>query len=315
MDAMKKVLVVGAGTMGNSLAFLYARGGHEVKLVDKNPQALERAVKLIKSTAGTMLKAGVVTEQEAKEIPTRVQAGDSIEGYGKDIDLAVETVDEDPPTKKLIFSLLDAYCPEHAIFTSNTSALNIFEIIDVKRPERVAITHFFAPPHIIPLVEVVPHRDMSGEVVQMILKLLESLGKTTLLLKEYIPGFIVNRIQRAIARESFSLVDRGIVSVEEMDKAVKASLGIRLPVVGVMQTYDFTGLDTTTKIGKETPIDLAPAAGPSRTISEKLAKGEFGVKTGKGLYDYSGRTMEEVLETRDLNYLRILRAIEQTEKL
>lgn len=315
MEKIKKVLVVGAGTMGNSLAFLYARGGYELKLVDKNPQALERAVRLIKSTAGTMLKAGVVTEQEAKEIPTRVQAGDSIEEFGKDIDLAVETVDEDPPTKKMIFSLLEKHCPEHAIFTSNTSALNIFEIIDVKRPERVAITHFFAPPHIIPLVEIVPHKGMSQETVQMLVGLLESLGKTTLVLKEYIPGFVVNRVQRAIARESFSLVDRGVVSVEEMDKAVKASLGIRLPVVGVMQTYDFTGLDTMTKIGKETVIDLAPGTGPSRTISEKLAKGEFGVKTGKGLYDYSDRTMEEVLETRDLNYLRILRAIEQTEKL
>jgi 3-hydroxybutyryl-CoA dehydrogenase len=315
VDTIKKVLVVGAGTMGNSLAFLYARGGFEVTLVDKNPQALERALKLIKSTAGTMVKGGVISEQEAGEIPKRVRASSGIEEAGGNVDLAVETVDEDPATKKLIFSLLDEHCPEHAILTSNTSALNVFEIIEVKRPERVAITHFFAPPHIIPLVEVIPHKDMSPEVVQTILSTLESLGKTTLLLKEYIPGFIVNRIQRAIARESFSLVDRGIVSVEEMDKAVKASLGIRLPVVGIMQTYDFTGLDTTTKIGKETRIDLAPATGPSRTISEKLAKGEFGVKTGKGLYDYSGRTMEEVLETRDLNYLRILRAIQQTEKL
>ncbi len=315
MDEIRKILIVGAGTMGHGLAFLFARGGFEVALVDKNPEALDRASRMIDSVARTMVKGEVLSEQQAGEIPGRIHTGTSIEESGKDADLAIETVDEDPNVKRAVFRLLDTYCPKHAILASNTSALNIFSVVETEKQDRIAITHFFAPPYLIPLVEVVPGEGMSSDRVNLLLRVLESLGKTTLLLKSYVPGFIVNRIQRAIAREAFSLTDKGIVSIEEMDKAVKASLGIRLPVVGVMQTYDFTGLDVSQKISRETPIPLEASTTPSTTISDRVKRGELGVKTGKGLYDYSGRTTEEVLEARDLNYLRILSAMEKMKAL
>ena len=315
MPEIGKVVIVGAGTMGHALALLFAEGGFEVQLVDKDPDALEKAIALIDSARKTLLEAGFMSPKQEEVIPKRINVTEDLAAAAKDSDLAIETVNEDPVIKKQVFTLLDRYCPEHTILASNTSGLNIFHIINIRRPGKVLITHFFAPPYIIPLVEVVPGPDTEGEVTDTVIQLLKSLGKEPLLLKKYIPGFIVNRIQRAISREAFSLVAHNYASIEDVDNAIKASLGIRLPVVGILQTYDFTGLDAYYKICQENPIELAAPSGPPAIVKEKVERGELGIKTGKGLYDYSGKKREEVLERRDLSYINILRALKNNAPL
>ena len=309
MQAIKRVLIVGAGTMGHSLCLLFAKGGFEVNLVDKDPAALEEAINLIDSARKTLIKANFISSEEEGRIHALINTTSDMRAAAKDSDFAIEAVDEDPAVKKDVFTLLDAYCPEHTILASNTSGLNIFNILDIRRPEKVIITHFFAPPHIIPLVEVVPGQYTEKETVDNVMQLLQSLGKEPLLLKQYITGFIVNRIQRAIAREAFSLVDQNYASIEDVDRAVKRSLGIRLPTVGALQTYDFTGLDVYYKICQENPIESPTSSGPPSIVKQKVELKEFGVKTGKGLYDYSGRKREEILQRRDLNYIKILKAL------
>lgn len=315
MPEIGRVLIVGAGTMGHALALLFAEGGFEVQLVDKDPDALEKAIALIDSARKTLLKAGFMSPKQEEVISKRINATEDLVAAAKDSDLAIETVNEDPAIKKQVFALLDLYCPEHTILASNTSGLNIFNIINIRRPGQVLITHFFAPPYIIPLVEVVPGPHTKGEVIDTVIQLLKSLGKEPLLLKKYIPGFIVNRIQRAISREAFSLVAQNYASIEDVDNAIKASLGVRLPVVGILQTYDFTGLDAYYKICQEDPIELAASSGPPAIVKEKVERGELGIKTGKGLYDYSDKKREEVLERRDLNYINILRALKDNAPL
>jgi 3-hydroxybutyryl-CoA dehydrogenase len=315
MPEIGKVVIVGAGTMGHALALLFAEGGFEVQLVDKDPDALEKAIALIDSARKTLLEAGFMSPKQEEVIPKRINVTEDLAAAAKDSDLAIETVNEDPVIKKQVFALLDQYCPEHTILASNTSGLNIFHIINIRRPGKVLITHFFAPPYIIPLVEVVPGPDTEGEVIDTVIQLLKSLGKEPLLLKKYIPGFIVNRIQRAISREAFSLVAHNYASIEDVDNAIKASLGVRLPVVGIFQTYDFTGLDAYYKICQENPIELAAPSGPPAIVKEKVERGELGIKTGKGLYDYSGKKREEVLERRDLSYINILRALKNNAPL
>ena len=315
MPEIGKVVIVGAGTMGHALALLFAEGGFEVQLVDKDPDALEKAIALIDSARKTLLEAGFMSPKQEEVIPKRINVTEDLAAAAKDSDLAIETVNEDPVIKKQVFALLDQYCPEHTILASNTSGLNIFHIINIRRPGKVLITHFFAPPYIIPLVEVVPGPDTEGEVTDTVIQLLKSLGKEPLLLKKYIPGFIVNRIQRAISREAFSLVAHNYASIEDVDNAIKASLGVRLPVVGIFQTYDFTGLDAYYKICQENPIELAAPSGPPAIVKEKVERGELGIKTGKGLYDYSGKKREEVLERRDLSYINILRALKNNAPL
>ena len=313
MKEMKNITIVGSGTMGHSLGLLFSRAGLHVSLVDKSSRSIEEALRLIKSAGETLVEAGQMTREELAKIPSRIRGTTRLEDACKDCHAVIETVDEDPAVKKSVFALLDRHCPDETIFSSNTSALNIFLLAPKRRQEKLLITHFFAPPHIVPLVEVVRGEFTSPGVVEIMDQLLRSVGKEPLILKEYIPGFIVNRIQRAIAREAFSLVDQGHLSIEDMDRAVKSSLGVRLPVVGVLQTYDFTGLDVYEKICRETRIRLTASAGPPRVVTRKVARGELGVKSGKGLYNYAGRSKEEVLRQRDLQYLRILSALKTNE--
>jgi len=309
MRDIKKVVIVGAGTMGHSLALLFAKGGFKVSLVDKDPGALERAIHLIDSARKTLLQENFIGANEEESVRSSIAVTGDLKVAAKESDFAIETVDEDPEVKKDIFSMLDSYCPQHAILASNTSGLNIFTIIDVHRFEKVVITHFFAPPHIIPLVEVVAGPHTTKDTVDRVIQLLRFLGKEPLLLKRYIPGFIVNRIQRAIAREAFSLIDQNVASIADVDRAVKRSLGIRLPSVGILQTYDFTGLDAYYKICQCNPIELSASSGPPPIVKEKVECGELGVKTGKGLYSYSGKKSEQILQKRDVNYLRTLRTL------
>jgi len=255
------------------------------------------------------LQEDLIDPTEEQRVRTLIAGTSDLNAAAENSDFAIETVDEDPEVKKDIFSLLDSYCPQHSLLASNTSGLNIFTIIDVHRFEKVVITHFFAPPHIIPLVEVVAGPHTAHETVDRVIQILRFLGKEPLLLKRYIPGFIVNRIQRAIAREAFSLVDQNVASIADVDRAVKRSLGIRLPSVGILQTYDFTGLDAYYKICQSNPIELSSSSGPPRIVKEKVERGELGVKTGKGLYSYSGKKPEEILQKRDVNYLRTLQTL------
>jgi 3-hydroxybutyryl-CoA dehydrogenase len=232
----------------------------------------------------------------------------------READLAIETVTENASIKKEVFHLLDINCPERTILTSNTSYLNIFEIAETNRPDKVLIAHWFAPPHIIPLVEIVTGDKTSPETVETVKEVLGRLGKKTIVLNRYIAGFFVNRIQRAIQREVFYLLENNYIGIEDVDIALKASLGIRLPIVGVLQSMDFAGLDLIFASRKNTPIEVASHPGLPKIVEQKVAKGELGVKTGKGIYDYSGRTTEDILRERDLKYLKILGALAWSEE-
>jgi 3-hydroxybutyryl-CoA dehydrogenase len=167
------------------------------------------------------------------------------------------------------------------------------------------VTHWFAPPHIIPLVEVVPGPETSPDAVAVTAKLMEKLGKRPIVMKEFVRSFIVNRIQNNISMAVQDLLQSGMATPEEIDLAVKTSLGIRLPIVGVVQTMDFTGLDLIYQMMQNFGME-------NKLIEEKYQKGHLGAKTSKGIYDYGGRTEEEILRKRDRLYLTMLEHLEKT---
>jgi len=295
---IKNTLVVGAGVMGHSIAQVFARAGIEVRLVDPHEGALERAVNLIKSNLSTLAEYGSISGDEIPFILERVHPSTDLASSAKDVDFAIEVVPEVPEIKKEVFSQLNEYCTVGTVIASNTSGLDIFSLADVKKPERVVIAHWFAPAHIIPLVEVVPGPKTSMEVVNMTAKLMERLGKEPVIMNEFVPAFIVNQIQNAVGMAVLQMLEKGCASPEEIDRAVKLSLGIRLPVVGVVQTMDFNGLDNVrdilNRLGFRNPL-----------IEEKVEQGHFGAKTSRGIYDYQGRTEEEILKKRDMRYLKM----------
>ncbi len=304
------VLVVGAGTMGHSLAQVFATAGHQVRLTDKDPECLERALRFIQANLQTLREAGI-NPGEDTAVLGRIRTSTSIEEAAADVALAIEAVFEDATVKREVFTLLDRHCPPHAILASNTSYLNIFEIVATSRPDKVIIAHWYAPPHIIPLVDVVRGPGTSGKTVQRMVGWLREMGKRPVVLKEFIPGFIVNRIQRALGREVLSLLARGLFEPEEIDEAVRWSLGIRLPVLGVVRRIDYAGVDLAQKALQNPSIYLADTDDDARDLVEKMVtEGRLGIKSGRGFYDYKGRAAEEIKKERDLELLKWLRVME-----
>ncbi|MFX1259826.1 MAG: 3-hydroxyacyl-CoA dehydrogenase family protein, partial [Promethearchaeota archaeon] len=301
---IKNILVVGAGTMGHSIAQVYATGGFEVNLVDLNKDILDRSLNSIKSNLNTLAEFGCVKSNEIPDIINRIHPSTDLKDAAKDVDLAVEAVNEIPDVKNKVFSQLSDFCSENTILASNTSSLNIFKIVKVIKPERLVIQHWYAPPHIIPLVEIVPGRKTSKEVIELSVKLIEKIGRKPVVLNKFIDQFIVNKIQNAIGGVVFELLMKKITDPETIDAAIKYSLGIRLPIVGVVQTFDFTGLDLVADILKSRGMELL-------LINDKIEQGNLGAKTGKGFYDYGSLSEIEILKKRDRKYLKVLELLEE----
>ena len=307
-NAVKRVLVVGAGTMGNGIAQVFARAGIEVGLVDVNQDTLDCAKGRIESGLRTLIEYGSVSEKEMDPIMKRIQTSTDLEAMGKGVDFALEAVVEVPDVKKEVFSRLEASCPENAVIASNTSSLDIFSIAEIKNAKRLVVAHWFAPPHIIPLVEVVPGPETTQEVVDFTDGLMKRIGKETLVLKEFVPSFVVNRLQNALGASVLEMLAQGWASPEDIDRAVKLTLGVRLPIVGVVQTMDFTGLDLVHDILKS--VGMAHPL-----IDERVEQGHLGAKTGKGIYDYGGRGEAEILNKRDKLYLKMADYLDKSKAL
>jgi 3-hydroxybutyryl-CoA dehydrogenase len=304
---MKKVMVIGAGTMGHSIAQVYAQAGFEVDLVDIDQKKLEHAIKLIKSNLEVLAEFNRIQKNNISKIIDLIHPTTDLEIPAQRADLVVEAVSEVPELKEKIFKQLSDYCNENIIFASNTSSLDIFKIAkDIKNPSRLITHHYYAPPHIIPLVEIAPGKKTSKEVVEFSVKLMKKLGKNPIVMKKFAPSYIVNKIQNAISGVMYELLIRDLATVEQIDTAIKTSLGIRLPIVGIVQSQDFTGLDLVYDIQKSMGITVPP-------IKERAERGYLGVKSGKGFYDYQERNEEEILQKRDRLYLKMLEHLERIE--
>lgn len=303
---LKHVLVVGAGTMGHSIAQVFAQHGMEVDLVDVNQTVLEHALSLIKSNLTLLAEFGRVSGDEISEIMDRIHPSTNLATVAQNADYVIEAVNENPEIKKKVFLQLDENCSEDIVLASNTSGLDVFSIVEIKKPERLIIHHWFHPPYIIPLVEIVPGPKTPPELISFSVKLMESLGKKPIVLKKFTQLFIINRIQGVLNLQVYEMIAKGWITPEEIDLAVKNSLGIRLPIVGLVQTQDFTGLDLILDVQKNMRMNRRYPQ-----VENLVKQGRLGIKTGKGFYDYKGRSEEEVLKKRDRQYLKMLDFLEK----
>jgi 3-hydroxybutyryl-CoA dehydrogenase len=301
---VRKVAVIGGGTMGHSIAQVFAQAGIEVNLMDVKAEVLEQALRRMKGNLQTLADYGKLDPKEIPYILGKVRTSTEISRAAKEAHFALETVVEIPEIKKKVFSELEEACPPDTVLASNTSGLEIFKIIEVKNPSRTVTAHWFAPPHIIPLVEVAPGPQASPEVVRFTAGLMERIGKKPIVMTQFVQRFIVNRLQNAIVFSAMEIVSNGWATPEQVDLAVKASLGIRMPIVGVIQSLDFTGLGLVHDINKSLGLTIP-------LIEEPFAKGHLGVSTAKGIYDYGGRTEEEILRKRDMLYLQMIDHLEK----
>lgn len=291
--------IVGAGVMGHSIAQVFAEHGHMVRLCDVSEERIERAGRLIRSTLENLCELERLSPDEIPRILDRIQMTTDMAEAVRGAGMVIEAVPEIPDLKKDLFSRLNAFCSKDAILASNTSGLDIFALVEVDVPERLVITHWFSPPHIIPLVEIVPGGMTSAGVISRTVELIRGVGKKPIVLKKFVPAFIVNRIQNAVNRAAFEMLENGWATPEDIDLALKHTLGIRLPIVGIVQALDFTGLDLINDIMSGLGVRCS-------FIQEKVNSGELGAKTSKGIFDYGGRSEIEILKKRDRLYFKML---------
>ena len=315
MSKKYRILVVGAGTMGHGIAQSFAQAGYDVSLFSRTSGTLERAKSLIQSSLEAMAEEKLVDRKQIPEIIGHIKMTQSLEEGARDADIAFETVVEKREDKIDIFDKLDKLCPPKTLLASNTTALNIFDFVKTSRPQKVLIAHWYTPPQLIPLVDVVKGPETGEDAVQTMVALLKEIGKAPLLLRKFISGYLVSRWQIATLRDIFYLIDNGIVTPEELDMAAKAGWAMRMMVVGLIQRIDFGGLDLTVKSldnpyvrSQMTPQDYKPTK-----IYELVKEGHLGVKAGKGFYDYSGKTEAEVCYERDIKLIKMLKIYKELE--
>ena len=308
MREIKTVAIAGAGTMGASMAETFAKFGHDVICYDIFEAALEKAEKLISINQETEREHGIVEAEESEKLMKRIRYTTDIQAL-KDADFVVEAVLEKLDIKHKFWEEASRVVDEDVVLCSNTSGLSISAIAEVvKNPERFGGMHWINPPHIIPLIEVIKGEKTTDETAQTIYDLCLKMNKKPVIVKDA-PGFALNRIQLAILRECFYIVEQGIASAEDVDKVMKYALGVRYACLGPLEVADHGGLDIFYNIASYLWEDLCDAKEPFGLLKESFEAGNFGVKSGKGVYDYSGDKYKEAIKYRDDMYTKVSKCL------
>jgi len=307
-----RVAILGAGLMGHALALVYALGGHQVRLTDNDPGTLERSGALMEKALATLREAGEVeaawTNDRLHAAVTRVA---SLADTLKEAELIVEAVYEEPEAKRALYAEVDALAPMEAIIASNTSRLDIFPLVPQRRQARTLIAHWYTPPYLVDLCDVVGSECTDPAVIETVRDVVAAMGKMPVVMKRFIPGYIANNIQAAIGLEVNRLLDEGYATPADIDNAIIYGLALRIPVVGVMAKADFTGLMLMQSELTNRSYQPPPVRGFSTTLDKLIAEGRTGVISGKGYFDWGGRSAEELLAERDRKLLALKRTLRE----
>jgi 3-hydroxybutyryl-CoA dehydrogenase len=290
--------------MGRNIAVASAVGSQPVTLFDVDEDALTEAEAEIGSTLKTLVDHGVGDTADISTVHERVTYETELSATVGDASLIIEAVTEDREVKASVYEDIERSAPTTATIASNTSSLSITELASpLSQPERFCGMHWFHPAHIVPTVEVVYGEQTTDETVDTAIAFLDSIGKDPVVVERDIPGFIANRIQSAMAREAWALLESGVASAEDIDRAVKGTFGFRLPTLGVFEKGDHSGLDIHHKVLTELLQDIDREQQPAAILSDLVAEGRHGVKTGRGVYDWSNTDLEQVMAERDQRLL------------
>ncbi|MGN9163950.1 3-hydroxyacyl-CoA dehydrogenase family protein [Tissierellaceae bacterium HCP3S3_D8] len=305
------VSIVGAGTMGLSIAQFFAMKGHKTSLYNRTPENLDKAISDIKNNLKTLLELGAISEEDIETTLNNLEYFTELQPAVKNADLVIESVSENVELKKKIFNSLDEFCSKDTILASDTSSLNIYEFLDISHPERILITHFFNPAYVMPLVELVRGPRTSDQVVDKVYNMLKESGKSPAILNKAVPGFIVNRLSVAIAREAIYMVEQGWTTPEDIDAAITSTFGPRYPFEGHFELFDHIGLDVGSAVINLMLPHLCSTTEPFKILDEKVKAGELGVKSGKGFKEYDDA--DKVRRDRDKKIIKVLEFVKTLE--
>lgn len=284
--SISKISVLGAGLMGHGIAQVASQvGGYEVSMLDVKQEFVDRGISMIRGSLAKFVEKGKLTMQESESALARIHPTTDLASALKGSGLVIEAATEDPKLKLDLYRKISELVSEDTILASNTSSISITLLASAtKRPENVCGMHFFNPPQLMPLVEVIMGNRTSQKTVDTVKEVSKTMGKETVLCKKDSPGFIVNRILVPALNEAVFLVQEGVADPEDIDKAVK--LGLNWPM-GPLQLLDYVGLDTTLNITQVFMQELQDSKyRPSPLLREMVRAGLMGRKSGKGFYEW-----------------------------
>lgn len=288
---ISSIVVVGSGVMGRGIAYVSAVGGYSVTLIDLDESALQNAKKEIISLFEKSLNRGHISNELVLQAKRNLSYSTDLKRAGSQADLIIEAVPEKTEIKRGVFHNLEEYASDSCIFATNTSTMSPTEIASyAKRPEKTIVMHFFNPVHKMPLVEIVRGLETSDETVQLIKEVAEQMGKKSVVINEF-PGFVTSRISALVGNEAFYMLQEGLGTPEEIDKAIK--LGLNYPM-GPFELVDLVGLDARLNNLKYLHEKLGEKYRPAPLLEQYVKAGRLGRKSGKGVYDYTNKPKEEV---------------------
>jgi 3-hydroxybutyryl-CoA dehydrogenase len=309
----RSVAVIGAGLMGHAIAAVHLLGGCRVTVHDASKTTLEMAGPRIRGALDTMVRLELVAPEMAAAALQRIAFQPELSAAVADADLVVEAIVEDANAKAALYETLAGILGPNQVVASNTSFLDVFPLMPASLHSRALIVHWYTPPYLIDLVDVVPSPETAPEVSARMVAFLRKLGKRPVLLRKFVPGYIANNVQMAIESEIFRLLDEGVAEVAEIDEAIRFGLAQRLSVLGQFRKIDFTGLRVVRDIhasGSYTPPGTPTG---TRRLDDLLDAGCSGVLAGRGFYDYGAQTAEEWFAERDRRLAEVKKTIGRFE--
>lgn len=286
MEDIKTICNLGTGTIGSSIAVVFAIAGYNVRMFGRSEESITRGFNSIYEILKTFEEYDLINSMQNREIASKIKGVTTIEEAAEGADFVIEAVSEDLAVKQNIFSALDKLCPSHTIFASSTSGISPTLISSaINRSDRFIVTHFINPPHLMSLVEVIPGELTSHKTIDMTLSLLEKIGKTPVLMEREAPGFIANRLQMALIREALYMLEQGYASVEAIDTTIK-HLSRRFSATGLLEGADLGGLDVFYNIADYLMKDLCNSPHVPAMLIRAKETGNLGAKSGQGFYSW-----------------------------
>lgn len=286
---IKKIGVIGAGTMGHGIAESFALYGYDVNLYDTSEGALNKAKDEIKQELELLAEEDFITADKIQPTLARIVTCTDLEATVADRDYVIEATPENIELKQNLFKKLDELCPPETILVSNTSSLplnNMMESVSEQRKQRMMVCHWYNPGHLMPIVELSFFGNMPEEIFKEVEELYHSIKKQTVKVLKDVPGLVANRIQQGVAREVFSIIEQGIAEPEDIDKALKFGPAFRYATTGQLEVADFGGLDIWCTVGDNLLQVMDNSQCANNLLKQKVKEGKLGIKTGEGFFKY-----------------------------
>jgi 3-hydroxybutyryl-CoA dehydrogenase len=309
---MAEIAVLGAGIMGHGIALVFALGGHRVRLTDSRAETLGKAPRLMETALGTLREAGEVDAAwTAEKLRDAVRCCPTLRETVSGAEVVIEAITELPEAKRALFEEIDPLLGDGTILASNTSYLDVFPLIPARLQRQALIAHWYTPPYLVDLVDVVPGPETDPANIERMRELILGLGQVPIVLKKFISGYIANRIQSAITLEVLKLLDEGYASAREIDDAIIHGLALRIPILGHLAKADFTGIELVKNALANRTYDPPTPSGRSEAVDKLVEQGRTGVMAGKGFFDWGGRSPAELFRERDRRLLALKKALRE----